>query len=354
MLSTQSVVLDTACLRAFGKTPTQTSNVHAMLHNCMAEMRTGVDSGMSPEDSIDDNKIRHKREEMRLRAILQMNMGSAMGMASASELLSEGVLPPCSRWGDQVLQQYAVRGFGKVSLESVARLASDTRPKVPGPLQITTPGERMGPHAAPRMLRAHVVPICSYGQKVEQARAMAASALTASFSAGISIGLDVIDADEYDSEDSDVEAQITGVPRVAHRHDRAADAENGERVWPPLAMSSSGSADETNKTVKQIIEVFDALSLSVDKKLLAAVSGVYTSSVEFVLVSESLQPAHRDAFSALGLGATGGLRADVERAGERARILAAAAHAMGHHDLGDAFTRLADGPIADCARKPWV
>lgn len=336
------LVVVKACLAAFGKPDGVPSSAPRMLHNRMAQLRVGSDSGMSPDDSVDKHAVRRKREEARMRAILQMNVGSAMGMAGPGELLFEEPLPSCARWGDQILQQYAVRGFGPVELGDMPRLAENTRPTLPGPLQINSERDRMGPHASTRMLNSQPVPICSYGQMVEEARAMAASAITSSFDVGISVGLGVVDQ------------KATLIPEgepAAAFNDRAAAAEDGERVWPPFALNSTGNAKEAKDVVKQIMSTFS--DMAVKPEVLCAISGVYTSAVEFVLASESLQTVHRDAFAALGIGAHGYTRADVARAGDRARLLAAAAHVMGHSELGDALTELANGPIADCARKPW-
>ena len=340
--------VETACLRAFGVN-TPTSEPRSMLHKRMAQVRIGTDSGMSPEDSVEAATVRRKRDEARLRAVLQMNMGSAMGMGTPSEMLFDVALPTCTRWGDQVLQQYAVRGFGTIDVKDTMHIAPNTRPAVPGPMQFSpkhkeaaTP-DLMGPHASVEAMYCEPLPICSYGQRVEEARAMAASAITASFSAGSAYGLKVEDAESSDDEDT----VVVDNPRT----DRIAEAEDGKRVWPPLALHTSSHAIEAQSSVEQLLETFE--QMGVKKELLGAVGGIYSSAVEFVLSREKLEQLHRKAFASLGIGAPEATRESLLRARRRADVLAAAAHVMGYKDLGNALGALASGPLTDCASKPW-
>ena len=338
-----SVQMETECLKAFGaqlpKDEGDASEVHQILHNRMAQMRVASDTGMEVDDSTDAKAVRQFRDQTRLRAILQMNMGSAMGMATPAELLFKEPLPYCGRWGERVLQSYAVRGFDGISMESAGGMGIDSRPAVPGPLQLRKFAERVGPHGSPDALRERPIPICAYSQKVESVRAEAASAKVPTAATGITGNLTAVYA--YDEDGP------SGPPA-----DRAADAENGKRVWPPAVFGSTAAAKEATDITKEIQGTI--AQLGVQEQILSCVPGAYPATVEFVLASQRLADAHRDSYSALGIGAVSGSRADVALAKPRANLLSAMAFATGHADLGLAFRDLASGPIESCSRKPWV
>lgn len=299
-------------------------------------MRVAHDAGMELEDCIDDLSIRKHRESTRLRAILQMNMGSAMGMATPSEILFPDPLAPCGRWGDRVQQQYAARGVDSVkSIDRDGGIGFEARPRVPGPLQLDPAASRMGPHGSPEALHRVDVPICSYAQMIEEARSEASGNKVATAATGITLGVSTISKSEVP------------VP------DRDAEAENGSRVWPPSMMTngSTGPSIAALEIAKQIQGALDAIVD--DPKLLACAPSLYPATVEDVLLAKSTPAASRDAFAALGLGALSCTRSGIAGAGRRAHLVSAAAYATGHGDLGDALRKLALGPITSCARKPW-
>lgn len=326
-----ATMVEAACLEAFGVPSSKLeSSPYDQLHTRVAQMRIASDSGLTLKDSVDKVAVQKAREQARLRAILQMNMGSAMGMANAGELLFQEVLPSCGHWGDRVMQQFAARGFDQVPMARLGGIGSETRPAIPSPLQVG-PLQRVGPHGSPEALRTQELPICSYSQIIEEARAEACNAAAPTFETGVTMGNRLSGEDESD---------------------RISDAEHGRRVWPPAAFQSTAAAKEAADITTSINAVVD--QLNVEDKLLACVPGVYSSTVEFVLANQTLSPVHRDAYAALGVGASEGRRKDVELARSRTHLMAALAHATGHGDLGKAFTQLAYGPITKCARKPWV
>jgi len=258
-----------------------------------------------------------------------MNMGSAMGLANVGELLFQEALPSCAHWGDRVIQQYAARGFDNVDMAALGGLAVETRPSVPGPMQVTQL-HRVGPHGSPEALQRTELPICSYSQIVEEARAQATSAAAPTLEMGVAAGNRLIGEE--------------GVDRIA-------EAENGRRVWPPTALQSSACCKDAVDITQSIDK--NIQDMGVDDKLLACVPGMYTSIVEAVLTDRLLTPANRDAYAALGIGAPGGRRDDIVHAQTRAHALAALAFATGNGDLGVALTQLASGTISRFARKPW-
>lgn len=333
-----------SCIAAFGHTSSKAAqSPHETLHAKMAQFRIANDTGMSVSDSIDTVAIRQHREQTRLRAILQLNAGSAMGMANPGELLFDEAIPPCPRWGDRVLQTYAARGFDHISMQRMGGVGADSRPSVPGPLQFSKAAQRVGPHGSPEALRQPELPICSYGQMVEEARAEAASAKPATATAAVVFGMELIEEEE---EETDADG-----PTKSVRLDWEAAAQNGKRVWPPAAFQSSGAAKDALDVTRQIGTVIT--DLGVKDNVLSCVPKAYGATVEFVLSAEALTPASRDAYAALGLGALTGKRADVAEAANRAQVLAALAFATGNGDLGGALRDLATGPLERFARKTW-
>lgn len=297
-------------------------------------MRIAIDTGLPIPDSTDAAAANRARDQARVRAVLQMNMGSAMGMANAGELLFREALPPCSHWGDRVMQQFAARGFDSVPMPSLGGLSVDARPTVPSPFQVTSPGEHVGPHGSPTALKQSELPICSYAQIVEEARAEAANAKVPTAAAGVSMGDRLVgDGDEG-------------------ALDLMAAEEDGKRVWPPAVFQSTAAAKEATEITLAIGN--HVASLGVKDELLSCVPGVYASVIEFVLVGKELSPAHRDAYAALGLGALDGQRDSIAHARSMAHMLSAMGFATGHSDLGDAFRDLAAGPMSRFARKPWA
>lgn len=336
-----STELETACLGAFGPFPSKGASTYESLHGRMAQMRIAQDSGISLTDSTNATAVRQLREQTRVRAILQQNMGSAMGMATTSELLFKEALPGCARWGDRVMQTLATRGFEYVDMDKYGGMGASSRPSIPGPLQAS---QRVGPHGSPEALHQTELFICSYGQMVEEARAEATSAKAASAKAAVSHGILMQDASELPGFDDD-----DALPPPT---DRRAEAEDGRRVWPPAVFKSTAAAKEARDVTRQVIAVVEGLD--VKDHVLACVPGAYTAAVEFVLSAQLLAPIHRDAYAALGLGALSGKRREVVGAGERAHLLAAMAFATGHSDLGEALTALVSGPIDRCGQKPWA
>ena len=346
-----------SCLDAFGsskalKALKPLATPHETLHARMAQFRIASDSGMSVGDSTDTASIRQHREQTRIRAILQLNMGSAMGMATPGELLFKEALPPCPRWGDRIMQTFAARGFDHVSMDELGGMGVASRPGVPGPLQLTKASQRVGPHGSPEALEQQEIPICSYGQMVEEARAQAASAKPATVGAGAAFGMELISEEEDEVEEKDLADGEIGTSTGKRKPDWTAEAQHGRRRWPPAILESSAASKEALELTKQIGVVIDGLG--VKDHVLSCVPGAYTATVEFVLSAQTLAPIHRDAYAALGLGAPSGKRNDIMGAGKRAQLLAAVAFATGNSDLGSAFRDLAQGPLEVCARKPWL
>lgn len=337
--------VEASCLAAFGRPNGNSSaSVYERLHARMAQLRIAQDAGMHVDESGDDVAIRHRREQRRIRAILQMNMAGAMGMATPGEILFRVELGVCTRWGENVLTSFSTRGFEYLRLKNMWGVGIDSRPAVPGPLQLTSALQRVGPHGSPEALIHTELAICSYSQMVEEARAEAANAKAATIEVGIARGLALDDDDDYDDND-----ESTATTDAPSKMDWDAEAESGKRVWPPVVLSSSTIAKEACEITEQIQKTVEGLN--VNDRVLACVPAIYPSTSEFVLASQSLAPQYRDAYAALGLGARSGKRNEIRNAGLRANLLAALAFATGHSELGVAFSDLASGTLSRCSQS---
>lgn len=312
-----------------------TVDTHEAAQQRMVLERAAYDTVLSINDTQNERVLVRAREEARERAVIQMNMGAAMGLAGVAEVLFAEPLPPSNLWGEHVQQQYSHRGFSD-RIRAHDSIGRRSRPSLPAALQINTTSDRLGPHGLVGLKPVSAPVICSYGQTVEQARAMASSAISSTINTAVAAGLRVVNVDAKPGND-----------------DRHAAEEDGLRVWPPAAMKNAEDAAQTQETITDIINTFT--SMGVKSNLLSAVPGVFTSVIEGALSSERLTilRQHRDAFMALGIGALKGRRVDVERAHSRICIYAAAAYALDYVALGTAFMELAKGPALDCAKQPW-